>query len=357
MEKTRGKMKKILILQNKILHYRKSFYNELSKYYNVTILHSGSKSIENNDKYKEIITSVKKLGPFFIQSGILKEAMSVRYDVIISMFDLRWLSNIFAIWLHNKNIKYIGWGAWLTNSDIANNIRIYLADKYDSNIFYTDEAKQDFIKNGVNKKKLFVANNTFDVGDRIKSYEYKTKNKILFVGSLDKRKQNDVLIRAFKNIQTKIFDEIILTIVGDGQERSTLEKLVKDLKLTSKVKFTGKITDPNILQNYYKEAIVSVSFGQAGLSVLQSLGFGVPFITKTNAITGGEITNLKHNSNGFLCEDNQQSLEKYLLLICNDNQMKYQFGKNAYDYYSQNCTIANMVQGFKDAIEYEGKEK
>ena len=344
-------MKKILILQNKILHYRKSFYNELSIYYDVTILHSGSESIGHKDKYKEIITNVKQLGPFFIQNGVLKEVNSDRYDVVISMFDLRWINNIIAIWLHNKNIQYIGWGAWLTDSNIANKIRVYMADKHDANIFYTYESQQDFINNGVERNKLFVANNTFDVGERIISYNNKNKNKILFVGSLDKRKQNDILIKAFYNIQNQIPDEVILTIVGDGEEQSNLKKLVKDLYLTNKVQFAGRITDPSMLKSYYKEAIVSVSFGQAGLSVLQSLGFGVPFITKINAISGGEITNIKNNVNGFLCEDNQQSLESYLIEICTNKQVAQQLGKGAYDYYSENCTIENMVQGFRNTID------
>jgi len=357
MEETRRKMKRILILQNKILHYRKSFYNELAKYYDVTVLHSGSKSIEEKDSYKEIITSVKKLGPFFIQSGVIKEITNNKYDAVIVMFDLRWINNIIGIWLHNKNTKYIGWGAWLTDKMIANKIRVYLANKYDSNIFYTTKSQQVFVKNGINEDKLFIANNTFDVGERIKSYDNIIKNTILFVGSLDKRKQNDILINAFYNIQNKISDKITLTIVGDGAERDNLEILVKDLKLTKKVKFTGKITDPLLLQNYYKKAIVSVSFGQAGLSVLQSLGFGVPFVTKKNAISGGEITNIKHNYNGFLCNDDIKSLEKYLLQLCTNEDKYREFGKNAYDYYSKYCTIENMVQGFRDAIEYVMEDK
>ena len=60
-------MKKLLIIQNTIMHYRKPVYNELSKIYNVTILHSGSVSIDKNDLYSEIITSVKQIGPFFFQ--------------------------------------------------------------------------------------------------------------------------------------------------------------------------------------------------------------------------------------------------------------------------------------------------
>ena len=60
-----------------------------------------------------------------------------------------------AIYLHNKNIKFISLGAWLTNNNAANNLRVYLAKKHHSNIFYTYESKKYFIKEGVNEEKLF----------------------------------------------------------------------------------------------------------------------------------------------------------------------------------------------------------
>lgn len=82
-------MKKILIIQNEIMHYRKPIYNELAKYYDITILHSGNKSINNEDKYKEIIVSYKKIGPFSFQEKVLKFANNNEYDAIIAMFDIR----------------------------------------------------------------------------------------------------------------------------------------------------------------------------------------------------------------------------------------------------------------------------
>jgi len=344
-------MKKILILQNKVLHYRKTLYNGLSRYYNVTVLHSGKTTILQDDRYKEIITKSIKVGPFFVQPDVINNVRSDSYDVIIAMSDLRWVNNILAMYLHNKKAKYIWWGAWLTENTLANNVRVYLSKKVSANIMYTHEASEDFIKLGVNSSQLFVANNTFDVGDRIKSYENVLKDKILFVGSLDERKQNDIVIKAFSNILAQIPNEIQLIIVGDGVQKKNLEKLVHEIELQERVLFMGKITDTDILKDIYKESIVSVSFGQAGLSVLQSLGFGVPFLTKENAISGGEKTNIKHELNGLFCKDSQLSLEENLLYICNNVNMARELGENAYEYYSEYCTIENMVQGFRDAIE------
>lgn len=342
-------MKKILIQYNFILHYRKSFFNELAKYYDVIVVHSGNITVGPTDKYKEIIVPLKKVGPFYFQSNIIKEIDSKKYDIIIALFDVRWINTVLSIFF-NKNSKFIWWGAWITNSKIANIIRIFFSKRSDANVFYTNEARMDFINYGINDDNLYVANNTFDVGKRIKSYEHKIKNTILFVGSLDTRKQNNITINAFKKIINFIPKDINLIIIGDGNERSILEQLVVELNLEKRVLFKGKITSVDKLQEYYKEAIVSVSFGQAGLSVLQALGFGVPFLTKKNAISGGEKSNIKHNKNGILCDDKIESLAEHLKYLCNNIDNARDLGKNAYKYYSDYCTIENMVQGFLDAI-------
>lgn len=344
-------MEKILIAYNYILHYRKPFFNKLSEHYNVTVLHSGDKTVTDKDKYEEILFGEKKIGPFHLQSGLLKEVGKNKYDCVIALFDVRWLTTILSYYLHNQDSKFIWWGAWITQNRLANTVRLYLTKKADANIFYTYKAKREFIERGANEGNLFVANNTFDVGKRIESFKEKKKTRILFVGSFDERKQLDSLIYAFNNVLNEIPDNITLTIIGDGNEKDKLQEIVNKKNLKDRVDFEGRINDPVKLHPYYREAIASVSFGQAGLSVLQSLGFGVPFITKKNAISGGEKFNIKHGFNGLLCDDKIEALENSIKSVCNDITYARELGKNAYNYYNKYCTIENMVHGFVDAIE------
>ena len=343
-------MKKILIEYNYILHYRKPFFNMLAKNYEVTVLHSGEKTVLETDNYKEVIVPVKKIGPLYFQSGVYSEIRK-DYDYIIILFDVRWVNSLFCLPFHKKKSKTILWGAWITKSNFANKLRLYLSKKAYANVFYTYASKKDFINHGLEDKNLYVANNTFHVIDRIKAYESDNKNCILFVGSLDKRKQNDTLLKAFSKIIDKISLDINIKIIGTGEELQNLKQLSKDLKIEDRVNFVGRINDSNLLKEHYESAIVNVSFGQAGLSVLQSLGYGVPFLTKKNAISGGEIFNIKNNLSGILCDDNQQSLEEKLLLLCTDINYSKTLGKQAWDYYSKYCTMENMTQGFIDAIE------
>ena len=343
-------MKRVLILQNTLLHYRKALYNELSKNYDITVLHSGNTSINTSDKYKEIIVKKIKLGPFFFQRGILNRSKSSDYDVIIAMFDIRWINNILAMFIHNSKTKFIWWGGWFTKNKLLNKIRIYLSKKK-INIFYTEKIKSSFVKKGVDPNNLFVANNTIKINNREKCYEHKQKRNILFIGRIYKEKQVNILIKAFYNIANQIDKNIRLLIIGAGKEIVYLKKQTKHLKIDNKVVFLGKITDNEKLTSYFKETIVTANFGQAGLSVLHSFANGVPFLTKKNAITGGEIDNIINNKNGLLCDDNIVSFQKKLLQLCLDIDYTRKLGKEAYDYYTKNCTMKNMAQGFRQAIE------
>ena len=347
--------KSVLILQNIIPHYRKALYNLLANDYNLTIIHSGASTVISSDKYKEIILPVRKYGPLNYQKGLLNEVYN-GYDIVIAMCDLHWPLNFFGLFYRPQKNKYILWGAWLTNKYFIDTLKFFLAKRADANIFYCTRDKENFLKANVPEKKLFIANNTFDVGRRNESFLNKEKFRIVFVGTLETRKDNESLIYAFNNIKRQISSNVKLSIIGEGATKRKLETLVDDLKLSDRVIFEGKITDTNILLSYYAEAIVAVSYGQAGLSALQSLGFGVPFITKKDAISGGEITNIIDGYNGYLCDGTLSDLEKKLLELCDNIDKAREMGKNAFDYYSRYCTIENMAKGFKAAIDSEHKK-
>ncbi len=77
----------------------------------------------------------------------------------------------------------------------------------------------------------------------------------------------------------------------------------------------------------------------------------MPFLTKTNAVSGGEKSNIINEVNGFLCKESIKFLEEILLNLCLNIDYARTLGKNAYDYYSKHCTLNNMVEKFKQAIE------
>lgn len=100
---------------------------------------------------------------------------------------------------------------------------------------------------------------------------------VLYVGRLVSDKKVDLLIRGFlrSDLATR---GVQLVIVGEGAERKALADLVSELGGNASVTFLGQVADVNDLRHLYEDALCSVSPGYVGLSLTQSLGFGVPML-------------------------------------------------------------------------------
>lgn len=110
----------------------------------------------------------------------------------------------------------------------------------------------------------------------------------LYVGRLTAEKKPDLAVRAFALAAPDIGDTRLI-LVGSGSELSRLVDLAAELQVADRVDFVGSITDPVLLRERYAHAIASVSPGCVGLSIVQSLGFGVPMIVADTEPHGPEV--------------------------------------------------------------------
>jgi glycosyltransferase involved in cell wall biosynthesis len=69
-------------------------------------------------------------------------------------------------------------------------------------------------------------------------------NFILYAGRLEKQKKIDILIRAISLLNKK--QHINLVICGDGNQKKTLETLIKDLGLETKILMTGPVSPEHV---------------------------------------------------------------------------------------------------------------
>jgi phosphatidylinositol alpha-1,6-mannosyltransferase len=108
---------------------------------------------------------------------------------------------------------------------------------------------------------------------------------ILTVGRLQKRKGHDQMILALKEIRLRIPD-ILYAVVGAGEERSFLEKLIHSAGLQDQVQFLGELPDDALIQCYQQCDLfvlpnrqVAKDFEGFGIVLLEAQACGKPVVT------------------------------------------------------------------------------
>lgn len=347
-------MKKLLILQNFILPYRKPVYNGLALDYDVTVLHSGMLTANSEDAYKEISIPARRIGPFFIQNGVFREISYGKYDVIIAMFDLHWPAYVLPLFKSRKRCgRWIFWGHRYSRRSVVNYARDWLMKKADAILLYGHEEIDRMIQRGISGHKIFVADNTIHIPNH-HDYSSHVKSSFLFVGRLMKRKKIEMLITTFARICNRIPENVKVEIVGDGECKDFLHQVAKELSLEDRVIFHGRIDQHDLLAKLFARTYAYISPGPTGLGFLHSFAYGVPVVAinspEGSERHGPEVEYLKHGVNGFTYT-NEDELANILMDFCNSPRLSSTLGRNAYEFYSKERTLDVMLSGFKQSIE------
>ena len=343
---------KVLILTNKIPHYRIELYASLGKQTDLTV--AGIDSFDStNHSFDYIELKHKTVRRFKLTAGLLD--LCDNFSVVVIMFDLSWISYMKLLRTKKREFKIILWGIGLSSENglrhgrslIIDKVRYYLAKKADALIFYSSIPIKYYVANGIPSSKIFIGRNSI-----MNDYTFKfgcLRDTILFVGSLNKRKGINKLLESFKLILPSIPDDINLCIIGEGEEYENINNWINKNSLHDRIYLVGGKYGED-LNKHFESAIITVSPNQAGLSVLHSLSFGVPFITSHDAITGGEIENIMNGETGFLYKTDNELSSAMKSFIKNKHDDEFYY--NIWEYFNNEAHISCTVSTFINAIEF-----
>lgn len=332
---------KVLFIFEYLSSFRVDVLNELSKRYEVTVIHSGYRGGQKSRIFKEELVPMIKVGRFRWQYDIGNLS---GYEVVICMFDLAmptYLRLIFG--KRKKTLLYsIGYGssllgAWLRRS-------IYRS--FGGAIVYSESNAQQLIWTGVSGEKVFSVDNTISIS-RPTDADI-VRNNILFIGSSKNRKRVNALIHAFHCALDSIPADISLCLVGDGLSEN-YRQLVDSLNLTERVVFSPGVFDDDKIAKIFSKAIAYVAPGHVGLSVLQAMGHGVPIVTSRNRPHGPEFLSITDKYNSFLYKDDSE-LKDLLIWLCLNKQAVKLKGDRLKELYQSKYSIEKMADRFSEAI-------
>ncbi|KLO24340.1 hypothetical protein X275_00650 [Marinitoga sp. 1197] len=313
------------IPSKKIRKYKNFFILDNVKVYNIPVYRLPRTKIYFPYKINKLLQKINyipdkviaHMSDSFIWMGKIAEKYGADYIIGIHNSDLRRIKsyeniidNTYKIACRSKPIK-------------QRFLKIY--PKYENKIFV---ANSGINKAEIESKEFFK--------NKINSWKNKEKIRFITVSLLQKLKNIDVNINVLANLKKYNWEYII---IGDGEEKENLEKLVDKKNLKERVKFLGMKERKEVLEYLkYSDVFMMISSPETfGLAYLEAMAKGNIIIGAKGWGIDGII---KNEYNGFLVEPrNEKSLKKILEKIINsDYSFKERIIHNMYN------TILNLTE-------------
>ena len=349
---------KVLLIQQELKNYRDPIYALIAKQVDLTVGYTVAADFTESS-YPIIQLPYKKIKSIIWHKG-LKSVIN-QYDVVVYVPHLVMLRVATLPFVPHKP-KLVTWSLGVHASyyrpydlskkpSFRDKLFVFLQDHADACVFYMPEPIDYWKKyKAIDERKYFVAHNTVTVAPYDES-ETKNRDIILFVGTLYKQKGIGELLECYANAKERVGALPKVKIVGKGPEKDDIVSQVKQLNLEDDVELTGAIYEEEKLKDYFVRSVICVSPKQAGLTVLKSIGYGVPFVTRTDAVTGGEKTNVIPGRTGIFY-DTEAELVDILCKTATEPQIFAALAESARQYYKTEASPDGMAKGVVDAINY-----
>jgi glycosyltransferase involved in cell wall biosynthesis len=149
--------------------------------------------------------------------------------------------------------------------------------------------------------------------------------RILAVGRLTPRKGLRFLIRAMALLPAEQKTE--LWLVGDGEERPSLEALAKDCGISGIVKFFGPVPHEELPKYYGLADVFCLPSLNEGMSntVLEAMAAGLPIVA---TVTGGTEELVADGENGlFVAQESPEDLAEKFRTLLADEELRKRMGE------------------------------
>jgi glycosyltransferase involved in cell wall biosynthesis len=377
---------KVFLIQQGLLNYRIPFFNALAQREGIDfalvacpissrLRSEAFREADQQSRFKSFLLPILSEKPFQYLCALVALLVRERPDVVITGLGHRVLYTL-SILKHLFRFKLVLWNGGVPHRDktkVLEYARKIDAKKLgfptfrtflkhcDGFVLYSNNAKSFFREYfSIPEEKMFVAPNSPDTNLYWKIREHMAENgsgteikqryspngeKILLtLGRLNKERRLDLLLKAYRKISGE-YPDVPFVIIGDGPERTPMEKLSCDMGLKN-VFFTGEIYDDTELAKYFAYAYAYA--GIASLAVKIAMTMGVPVV---GFDYGLEVHAVRDGVTGFVVPfgDWEMLADKILFLLKNE-ETRNSFGRAAESIVQEEINLDMMVKGFTDAI-------
>jgi glycosyltransferase involved in cell wall biosynthesis len=320
----------ILIVQTSVGDYRQGLLDVLEsthlpvlvvcgeKYFDPTTVTRAGSSVLKMSLHNRFLLDRRLLW----QTGALKASLSA--GAIVLEFNPRILSNwVLAVLGRLRRQRVVFWGHLHSrrgSGHWTNVLRTAMRSLGTGFLAYTEDDAEELRRSGY-RRPVHVAANSLYSRDQMRAAPLDLEARtFIYVGRLVPEKKPLLLIKAFGVVQAK-GSSARLVLVGDGPLREDAAKLLSELGVDPALAMPGHIADYDELRSLYQTAVCSVSPGYVGLSVTQSLGFGVPVIYPRDEPHSPEVALLDRTNSLEFTSDDEESLASVMLQALSDRDV------------------------------------
>lgn len=375
---------KILHIHSQYREYRKTLFTELSKNFDIEYLFIvRPKQNENipdslKMKYRCLGLWDKKIpglgikGCFLLFFRLLKEILNSKCDIVFTATEHPLHSKIAFLGSKILNKKFmVLTESWHDNPNHSAFTKVYhyfarmILRKSDAVLVHGTNQKKYCLELGIPEDKIFVFNhcsndiskNTITEGMRKTLSIDRDKKIVLAIGRLLKTKGFDILLKAFKKIETEYGDKVYLIICGEGEQKRYLRSLINELNIKNCVLY-GFISSKEV-QNFYCIADIFVlpSYGEGwGLVINEAASMGLSIVTTDGVGAAPDL--VKDGYNGYVIEKgNAEELYVALKGILSDEELRRKMGKNSRKVFEEFNNYEKVVNNLKNALEFVKNKK
>jgi len=173
------------------------------------------------------------------------------------------------------------------------------------------------------------------------------ENTIVFgtIARFDTIKNLPMLINAFAAVY-ECNKNTCLLLVGDGDERQSLEQLVLNLGLQDAVNFTGYQTDTAAYMNLIDVYVLSSFSEGTSMTLLEAMSLATCCVVTD---VGGNIEIIEDKNDGYIVEsDNTEQLALVMSRLCQNPSLRTSAGSAALETFNRRFSLETMIKNYHD---------
>ncbi|MGH9408302.1 MAG: glycosyltransferase family 4 protein [Vicinamibacterales bacterium] len=153
-------------------------------------------------------------------------------------------------------------------------------------------------------------------------------DEILFVSRLTRLKRAELVIRALATQQGEV---VRCVVAGDGEERSALERLAHDIGVASRVRFTGRLSDEQLVTELARCRAVCFPPFQEDFGFVTIEAFRSRKAVITCRDSGGPAELVQDGVNGVVSEPSPDAIASAMRRLLDDRLLAERMGHAAYE--------------------------